>query len=195
MLRTVTPLAALALLTVSACAKTAEAPKATDTSMDELREGDAGKSGMEAINLTGNLRRIRFDSGSAALDRLDKVELDRAARILKANPSVRIVAVGHTDTSGSPDDNIALGLERARAVETYLEAQGVAPSRVASASAGESSPLIDPEIFGTTRATTWAMNRRVEFHVAWDPNDAVDGSRDNFPAGAMDAAADAGEDR
>jgi outer membrane protein OmpA-like peptidoglycan-associated protein len=179
----------LAALTLSVATSACVKNPAASTTVEKITEGDGFEDDLDAFNLTGNFRRIRFDTGSAALDTRDRRELDRAARLLLRNPSVRVVVVGHTDTSGDANTNLALGLARARAVELYLEGRGVPENAVMSTTAGESAPLIDPESTGEL-LRTWDLNRRVEFRVAWDPHDAVDGSEDNFPANVVDALSD-----
>ncbi len=176
------PLVALVSLGLGAgCAKAPTGTTPPTTAVPRVVEGDGFQDDMAALNITGNFRRIHFAPRSARLDRHDKRELNRAARLLLRHPSVRVVAIGHTDTSGSSAENLALGLARARQVERYLERRGVPADRIMATTAGESAPLVAPGALGTTATHTWAVNRRVEFRVAWDPHDAVDGSEDNLP--------------
>jgi outer membrane protein OmpA-like peptidoglycan-associated protein len=72
-----------------------------------------------------------------------------------------LTCVGHTDAVGSPQANLALGLQRAKATCAALRALGIkAPVRVESA--GESRPR-------ATNATAAgrALNRRVEITVSY----------------------------
>jgi outer membrane protein OmpA-like peptidoglycan-associated protein len=61
---------------------------------------------------------------------------------------------------GSDEYNRKLGQRRAQTVMSALAGQGVDPSRMSAAGAGENAPLINQD-------TGWAraVNRRVEFLV------------------------------
>ena len=62
----------------------------------------------------------------------------------------------HTDTSGSPQINLALSQKRADAVATYLAGHGVAKARIASKGYGERAPLYNPETTKRRRPPTAA---------------------------------------
>jgi peptidoglycan-associated lipoprotein len=86
--------------------------------------------------------------------------LDRKARILRDEPTVRIRVGGHADARGSTEYNLALGSRRADAVRSYLTAAGIQAARIESVSFGEDRPL--------ERATTeaaYGRNRRADFTV------------------------------
>lgn len=69
--------------------------------------------------------------------------------------------LAHTDTTGSPQGNLALSEKRAAAVATYLAGHGVAKSRIASHGFGESAPLYVPDDTEMRRAG----NRRIEIRL------------------------------
>ena len=103
-----------------------------------------------------------FDSGSAAIkpDMLpvltqlaEDLELPAMSRLL-------ILIVGHTDRRGPEDANLALSVARAQAVRKVLEAQGIAPARIAIEGRGESEPLV-------TSGHDYAreLNRRVQIFL------------------------------
>lgn len=79
------------------------------------------------------------------------------AEQLAANPNMRIRLEGHADERGTTEYNLALGERRAKAVESYLQVQGVAPGQMEVISYGESRPVDT----ATTEAA-YARNRRVE---------------------------------
>ena len=79
------------------------------------------------------------------------------AEQLSANPSMRIRLEGHADERGTTEYNLALGERRAKAVESYLQVQGVTPGQMEVISYGESRPVDT----ATTEAA-YARNRRVE---------------------------------
>jgi len=101
---------------------------------------------------------FRFDS--AELTDLGKGQVYLAAQRLKEKNDITVVIEGHTDAVGSEDYNRRLGQRRAQTVMSELAAQGIAPSRMSAAGAGENAPLIGQD-------TQWAraVNRRVEFQV------------------------------
>jgi len=73
---------------------------------------------------------------------------------------VDISVGGHTDRVGTRRYNYRLSLERARAVASYLIAEGVDPSILAIDSHGEDNPLIS-----TGDGVSEPRNRRVEVTV------------------------------
>ena len=100
-------------------------------------------------------RTFYFDFDQAIINQGDLAVLDLHARVLKANPERRVVVEGHCDERGTREYNLALGERRSNAVQSFLEATGVAASRIESVSYGEERPD-DP---GHTEAA-WSRNRR-----------------------------------
>lgn len=54
--------------------------------------------------------------------------------------NVTFVVTGHTDNVGTDEENISLGLSRAKTVAKTLAANGIAASRISTQSKGESEP-------------------------------------------------------
>jgi outer membrane protein OmpA-like peptidoglycan-associated protein len=98
-----------------------------------------------------------FDFDKASIKPEGQRRLDDVVRLMRDNPNLRIVAVGHTDSVGSDAYNLKLGQRRARAVADYLTSQGVSPSRLDVRSEGESRPVAS-----NATAEGRAENRRVE---------------------------------
>jgi len=71
-----------------------------------------------------------------------------------------VVVIGHTDTLGDRDANIALGLKRAMSVRNVLLDAGIAASMIAVASHGEADLLVK-----TGNNAAEPRNRRVEISV------------------------------
>jgi len=69
--------------------------------------------------------------------------------------------LAHTDTTGTPQVNLALSQKRATAVATYLAGHGVGKARIASKGYGESAPLYSPDVTEDQKAA----NRRVEIRL------------------------------
>lgn len=82
-----------------------------------------------------------FASGSSDLDGA-VASLDDIAAYLKANPSRRILFVGHTDAVGSPEANRALSKRRAGSAVTYLQDRhGIPAAQIAADGVGFLSPV------------------------------------------------------
>lgn len=101
---------------------------------------------------------LTFETGSAQLGPGPFTSLQTLADYLLANPSRRVALVGHTDSQGALDANIALSKRRAGSVlERLVTDYGIARSQVAAEGMGFLSPLasnLTPE--GRD------LNRRVE---------------------------------
>lgn len=101
---------------------------------------------------------IHFDFDRATLRPESRAALDEIAKVLGAQPGLRLKVVGHTDNRGSAGYNQDLSQRRAIAVATALVREyGIAPSRLASEGAGMTRPVA-PNDTDDQRA----LNRRVE---------------------------------
>jgi len=101
---------------------------------------------------------LEFESGSAALSEGPYESLAALAAFLNANPARRIALVGHTDTVGGLDPNVALSRRRAASVlERLVSGYDVPRAQMESNGMGYLSPVAP----NTTEAGREA-NRRVE---------------------------------
>jgi outer membrane protein OmpA-like peptidoglycan-associated protein/opacity protein-like surface antigen len=103
------------------------------------------------------LEGVSFESGSARLNPGSYVELDSIAKVLLANPRLRVEIGGHTDDSGTPADNQHLSTLRAEAVRNYLVAKGIPFQQMVARGYGATVPRT-PDTTPQGRAA----NRRVE---------------------------------
>jgi peptidoglycan-associated lipoprotein len=71
-----------------------------------------------------------------------------------------VAVIGHTDTLGDAEANIALGLKRARSVQSVLVDAGIPPALIEVASHGEADQLVK-----TRNNRAEPRNRRVEISV------------------------------
>lgn len=131
----------------------------------ELRRQTAG-IGIDVIRLPdGVLVRVpaimTFDPGSAAIKPQIDATLTEVARTLKTFNQTYVDVLAHTDTSGTPQGNLALSQKRASAAGDFLGKHGVAKARIASRGLGESAPLYAVE----TTETEKAANRRIEIRL------------------------------
>jgi hypothetical protein len=110
---------------------------------------------------------LHFDSDSATIQPESKSLLDDIATALKNFPDWHLRIVGHTDSTGDPQHNVHLSLDRALAIEAALVERGVDAHRLVTAGLGEGSPA-------TSNATPEgrALNRRVELDRVTDSAEA-----------------------
>ena len=117
----------------------------------------------ESFDLYG----LHFDSDKATIQPESKSLLDDIATALKNFPDWHLRIVGHTDSTGDPEHNVHLSLDRALAIEAALVDRGVDHQRLVTAGLGESRPI-------TSNATPEgrALNRRVELDRVTDSAEA-----------------------
>jgi hypothetical protein len=70
-------------------------------------------------------------------------QLEKVVDILKANPDATVVIVGHTDSIGSDQGNITVGMRRATSAAEFLIMRGIDARRINVMSAGERQPVGD----------------------------------------------------
>lgn len=104
------------------------------------------------------LQGILFDHNKATIKDESKPLLEEIAKFLKANPTVVIFVVGHTDMTGEVQYNIDLSNQRAKAVSDYLiNNHQIASSRLLPYGVGPVAPVNN-----NTSETGKGKNRRVE---------------------------------
>jgi len=102
--------------------------------------------------------RINFDFNSWKIKKIYYAEIKKVAKILKANPKLKIEVAGHTDNIGSKKYNLMLSQKRAEAVKNILvKVYKIDPHRIIVKGYGEKYPLVP-----NTTPTNRALNRRVE---------------------------------
>ena len=100
---------------------------------------------------------VFFDWDRSDLSVQARGTIREAAAAFKASGNARITTVGHADTSGAPDYNMALSLRRANAVKGALIQEGVPAGAIETAGRGESNLLVP-----TADGVREPQNRRVE---------------------------------
>jgi peptidoglycan-associated lipoprotein len=103
---------------------------------------------------------IYFDYDKSEIRADAKSALDSKLPLLRANATMRIRIEGNTDSRGSNEYNLALGLRRANAARRYLVSQGIDEKRFDVVSYGEERPVDQ----GTTDEA-YAKNRRDDFVI------------------------------
>lgn len=132
------------------------APKGRDRRMVVVKADEMAK----AIDTTGRvaLYGLLFDTDKAELKPESDPTLAEIAALLKGNPTLAVVVVGHTDNVGAYDYNIDLSKRRAAAVVAALaKRHGVPAERMRAAGVG----MVAPTAVNATEEGR-AKNRRVE---------------------------------
>jgi outer membrane protein OmpA-like peptidoglycan-associated protein len=114
-----------------------------------------------ARGLIVNVSDVLFDTGKATLKPGAQVRLAKVAGIILAYPDLKLEVDGFTDSTGSPDFNLALSDRRAAAVRNFLVSQGVPSSNVTERGFGQDNPVAS-----NRTAAGRQMNRRVEMVVS-----------------------------
>lgn len=108
------------------------------------------------------MERDFFESGSAA----PRPEALRVLQVVAENmhrdvPDVRVTVLGHTDASGTDQQNLALSHSRAQSVIETLVGSGANPGQLSAIAIGRAQPIATNDTLAGR-----AMNRRVEFLIS-----------------------------
>ncbi|MDO9165495.1 MAG: OmpA family protein [Rhodoferax sp.] len=103
---------------------------------------------------------LYFETAGARLTPESKAAVPRIFDEISNRPAPDISIIGHTDTVGSNDDNMALGLTRANLVAELIDSARFKAVRVTIGSHGEKNLLLP-----TPDNTAEPRNRRVEVTV------------------------------
>ncbi len=101
---------------------------------------------------------ILFDTGKSDIKPESDQALEEIAKLLKADPGLKLHVVGHTDNEGTVDVNLKLSMARAQAVVQALTGRyGITPARLDAFGCGQYAPIAT-----NTTPDGRARNRRVE---------------------------------
>ncbi|MBK0380710.1 OmpA family protein [Mucilaginibacter segetis] len=104
-----------------------------------------------------NFKNIQFEFNSGILKTDAYPILDNAVTEMKKDPSVKFVLNGNSSAEGTTEHNMALSVERANSVKTYLVNSGVNADNLMVKGYGESKPVAP-----NTTEEGRVLNRRVE---------------------------------
>lgn len=149
---------AIALL--GGCSSTGKGGKGSisDSDLGSSFDSRLGSGSIPTAEGEGLFRDVRFDYDSSEISDEGMQNIEYNVEILRQNPSISLILEGHCDERGTAEYNIALGNQRARAVERVLRTQGIQVDRLRTISYGEEVPL-DP----AHDDLAYAKNRRVHF--------------------------------
>ena len=101
---------------------------------------------------------ITFDTDRADIKPESAQAIGEIARLLTADPGLKIFVVGHTDNTGSVDHNLKLSQDRAQSVmQALVRDHGIAAARLRSYGCGPYAPVASNDAEDGR-----ARNRRVE---------------------------------
>jgi outer membrane protein OmpA-like peptidoglycan-associated protein len=142
----------------------AQAQAVQNAQVEEVTDAN----GLQAVKVTFDSG-ILFTTGSSVLSQTAKASLANFANVLKQNTDCDVAVQGYTDNQGwknstaeqSAQKNLNLSQERAQAVTSFLQTQGVAASQIRSTTGfGEANPVAD----NSTKAGQ-QQNRRVDVYM------------------------------
>ncbi len=129
------------------------------SSMQQHIVADAASFGKD-LKATGHVAvyGIYFDTGKSIVKPESKPALEEVAKLLKADPALKLWVVGHTDSVGKVEDNMRLAQARGEAVVSELvSAHAIAAARLKGYGVGPLAPVA-----GNETEEGKAKNRRVE---------------------------------
>ena len=104
---------------------------------------------------------VTFDTNKAVLREQSGEQLEQMAKVLQAQPRMKVFIVGHTDDQGEFEANLALSQKRAQAVADALAAKyGIAAKRMMPRGVANMAPVAS-----NASDEGRAKNRRVELVV------------------------------
>jgi len=145
-------------LPVSLAGAEAATRQANEGALKDLENATSLEQLIGALNVSI----INFRSGSAEIPADAKPILQKAAEVLKKQPTGSVVEIGgYTDNQGNPEANKKLSQSRADAVKSALVGYGVDAAMLKSVGYGDSNPVGD-----NNTADGRFKNRRIEYKKA-----------------------------
>lgn len=114
---------------------------------------------LEAQKIAASMN-LMFQFNSYQVENAKNDKIKELSDILKTNPDIHLLLVGHTCNIGTHKINLVLGMKRAISVKQKFLKQGVLESQLSTESKAYDQPLVP----NTSRANR-ARNRRVEIKV------------------------------
>jgi OOP family OmpA-OmpF porin len=135
-------------------------PKAMEGGKVALATAEAIAGGLKSEGKMA-IYGVNFDIGKADIRADSKPQLAEMAKILKSQPALKVLIVGHTDSQGEFDTNLTLSQHRAEAIVAALSHDyGIAAARLRAFGDANAAPVASNET-----ADGRARNRRVELVV------------------------------
>lgn len=125
-----------------ACKKANKCAKDEDCADDEdcvngfCKKGSTAGSG----DATCSLATVYFGYDEAGIQQSERDRLDANAQCIEKTKNKQVLLLGHTDTSGTEEYNIALSERRAQSVADFMARLGSDPARLQVVPKGETEP-------------------------------------------------------
>jgi len=113
-------------------------------------------------SVIGNSYKVYFGFNKFDLDPQGFANLDKLAKELEENPTVKVEIKSHTDSRGSVSYNLKLSEKRGKSVVNYLVKKGIDVSRVNLLALGKSLPVNKCAEGINCSKAEYAQNRRTE---------------------------------
>jgi peptidoglycan-associated lipoprotein len=124
-----------------ACTKAKKCTKDDQCADDEdCKDGYCRKANQPVTNDTCQLATVYFAFDSSGIEASERDRLDSNGACIGKTKGKNVFVVGHTDTSGTEEYNIALSERRAQAAADYLARLGTDPARMQVVPKGETEP-------------------------------------------------------
>ena len=110
--------------------------------------------------LEGALYGVQFETASATIKESSFAVLDKVIDIMNRYPNYILKINGHTDDTGTAEENLTLSENRSKSCYMYLINKGVSQDRISYKGYGKTMPIVE-----NNSEKNRAMNRRVEFEL------------------------------
>lgn len=135
-----------------------------DVQEAELRQ-ELSSTGVSVVRTDDSIRlvmpgNITFQTDSAAIAAGFYPTLNSVAKVLNKYSNSTVMVLGYTDNTGSDSYNMTLSQQRAQAVASYLQGQGVKETRFEIMGMGPTNPIASNDT-----AAGRQQNRRVEIKI------------------------------
>ncbi|MCW5800773.1 MAG: OmpA family protein [Deltaproteobacteria bacterium] len=121
----------------TSCTKDDECADDEDCVSGFCRKGGSSSTPSDA---SCTLSTVYFGYDNASIEASERDRLDQNAQCIEKNKGKSVLLIGHTDTSGTEEYNIALSERRAQTVADYLARLGTDPARMQVVPKGETEP-------------------------------------------------------
>jgi len=151
--------ALIAAVAITGCSSSASDETATETS-NSSTGGASTSTSSSTSNAASSLlgqRVVFFDFDKATIRPDAQEALVAHAQYLTGHGGSKVRIEGHADERGTREYNMALGERRAKAVVSFLTANGASAAQLDVVSYGEEKPAAEGHDEGS-----WSQNRRAE---------------------------------
>lgn len=130
-----------------------------DTTLNDIKKLDVEVKQVK-VGEAYTLYDIKYETDRFNLDDESETMMGEFAEYLRSNPKMKVAIHGHTDNIGSPESNMKLSNDRAKAVYDILVKDGISASRLSFKGFGETKPKKP-----NTSEEGRSQNRRTEFVI------------------------------